>query len=179
MEALPRIMIEAVLTFLLVGSVLYFVAMTLLFLLVRALGVEILDPSACPAIAERWRFQFSLASLFEWTTALAVLLGVFHYLPMQGLLRVLSQSEAVVCIAGNSLIVFGAIWAILGTRYPLVRYLMLVLGCGIPVVISVLMDAPFWEAFLLFVTEAVWITGSLWLVRAAGYRLLWRRRITL
>ena len=160
-----------------------------LLLIARFFGAELTDapadgrqPLARPE--GRWE-QFSLGALLSWTAALAVLLGSLHYIPHDGVLEVFDNVEACVILAaivgGTSLIALAAIWITLGTRWPGARYVLLLLTAVVAVgVLYLAVDGTdFTELAIFCAAQVFWTAGSLWLIRLAGYRLIWRRRVRL
>jgi len=156
----------------------------------RFLGAELRVTNDADAVGgpnpKRQWIQFSLRSLISWTTALALLLGSLHYLPGEQLRQILfsdSQSIAIlgVILSGSALIAFAAIWITLGTRWLPARYFVLALAGAAAILWMYLVLGPNeLETLLPFCLGQVgWMVGSLWLVRLAGYRLIWRRRVRL
>ena len=160
------------------------VAMGALLLVARLLGLELADDfrhdSAGESTAEGQWVQYSVRSLLSWTAACAVLMSTFHYLPKEPLGEFFQDAAIGAAIVVSSLAVaVGALWVTLGSRWPAGR----IAGQGLaPVVGTIALwlvvgsRGGLWEfvAFCLF--QAAYLVGSLWLVRVAGYRLVWRRR---
>jgi hypothetical protein len=139
----------------------------------RLMGVRLIDVAA-EASKDRPR-QFSVLSLLACLTAVAVSLGVLQY--AADLQRVLNQNidwqDAaplfVTCVA----ICLVTCWAILGTGRP-IRRAAIVTGLAILVGVVTYWRESGRELFsvlLFYVLQAVWIAGSCWVVRVAGYRL--------
>lgn len=163
------------------------VTMSALLLLARLLGLELADEfrhdSAEDSSAERQWVQYSLRSLLSWTAACAVVLATLHYLPKEPLSTIFEDPPILAAIVGSSVVIaLGALWIALGARWPSVR----IVGLGLTAVTGVTTlwlvvgsQGELWEfvAFCLF--QAAYLVGSLWLVRLAGYRLVWRRRVRL
>jgi len=162
-----------------------------LLMVARFFGAELTDVPADasdqPAPPQRRWEQFSLGSLLSWTTATALLLGSLHYLPKKEIVETFSFSDPsslgalAAIMIGSALIALGAIWITLGTRWTAARYVVLLaagIGAG---------GLLFFAAgpgggnglFIFCFAQVFWVTGSLWLVRMAGYRLIWRRRVRL
>lgn len=159
---------------------------SVLLMVARFLGVELTDtlasePAQTSEPAGQW-VQFTLRALLSWTTALALLLGSLHYLPKPPL-REIADNIAVLAaiLCGGALIALGAIWITLGARWAPARYVVLGLsgGVGIGLMYAVLGPGETLVLSVFCVAETVWLVGSLWLVRLAGYRLVWRRRVRL
>ena len=161
------------------------VVTSLLFWVLRLVGVGLVkvSPDGClhdPA-AGGGRFQFSLRSLLEWTTALAVLLGLLHYLPDDFFSVFLRPETWFVSIPG-ALVATAAFWATLGTRGPTLRFAALGLVLTIPGSIAWLLPSlgGLWGACAVFAflgQQALWDIELLRLFRTAGYRLSvrWKR----
>ena len=119
----------------------------------------------------------------SWTTAVAVLLATLHYCPKELLEFVFAEPLFLVgFLLSNALIALGALWIALGVRWPAVRIVVLMVTSIAGVTIFRLAtgySTEAWEIVTYFVAQAVYLVGSLWLVRLAGYRLVWRRRVRL
>jgi hypothetical protein len=166
------------------------VAASVPLLIGRFAGMRIaavpLDDSGGGAADPAWRAQFSIRSLLEWTAGLAVLLGVSPYLwywspspkPFRWdlILLVFHTCYAFVALA--------AIWVALGRRCFATRAILLVLAVAggasaVEAAFCALTGARKFDVLSDFLFHALWLVGSLWLVRVAGYRLIWRGRVTL
>jgi len=162
---------------------------SLVLMIARFLGAELTDAlrpdAAAPVAPDRQWIQFSLGSLLSWTTAVAVLLATLHYLPRKALEELTSGPDGGAILAAilgaGTLIALGAVWITLGARWPVGRYILLFLASGIGIaVMSIVIGSDEVGTISIFcVTQIVCVTGSLWLVRLAGYRLIWRRRVRL
>ena len=156
-----------------------------LLLIARLLGLELADvlrietapnvPSGRPWV------QFSLRSLLSWTAALAVMLGMLHYLPSELVFHLRDPFELSAIFSGRLLVVLGALWIALGTRWPTVRIMVMALTVAAALATWYLVagQAELWEFLLFYHAQAAYLVGSLWLIRLAGYRLVWRRRVAL
>lgn len=161
---------------------------SLVLMIARFLGAELTDvrpDAAAPVAPDRQWIQFSLGSLLSWTTAVAVLLATLHYLPRTAFEDFFSDPAQIAILAAilgaGTLIALGAVWITLGVRWPVGRYILLFLSSGIGIVVmSIVIGSDEVHTISIFcVTQIVCVTGSLWLVRLAGYRLIWRRRVRL
>jgi hypothetical protein len=161
-----------------------------LLMVAHFLGTELTVPSAFhpPQPGEphpRWA-QFSLRSLFSWTTAMALLLGSLHCLLGESLRwmfrdpEFISDLAAILC--SGTLIGLGAIWLALGTRWPPARHAVLLVTTLSAIGVLCLRPGLSEEVEFVLVhcsAQVSWVIGSLLLVRLAGYRLVWRRRVRL
>jgi len=75
----------------------------------------------------------------------------------------------------------GALWIGLGARWPAIRVVSLGLtaAAGVTILALLIDTAEVWECMAYCFFQAAYLVGSLWLVRLAGYRLVWRRRVRL
>ena len=160
-------------------------AVSSLLLIGRLLGLKVCDlsqedsaedPNSTPA-----RFQFSLWSLLEWTTAFAIVLAVLQYLPLLFLPEVDELYNIYLAIhVGSLLVAPPALWVALGRQRAILRIPVLILFTAAAVVIEKLLmpESYVTVAYVIefSILQAAWLVGSLWLVRRAGYRLVWRRR---
>lgn len=123
------------------------------------------------------RLQFSLLYLFGWLTAAAMVLAGLGYTfsPSQLALEAEDWRHSVSVAAINVGMLLAVLYAALGTRHWLLRWLValvaMMLGAGV---------AWLWLGYELLGAivvgcTAAWIMGSLAVVRVAGYRLAWRR----
>ena len=81
-------------------------------------------------------------------------------------------------------VALAAIWVALGRRWFAPRAILLVLAVGagaiaVEAAFCALTGAPSFDVLSDFLFHALWLVGSLWLVRVAGYRLVWREHVTL
>ncbi|MBN2476758.1 MAG: hypothetical protein JXB62_19260 [Pirellulales bacterium] len=162
---------------------------SILLMTVRFLGAELTGDATEGATREspvegRWE-QFSLRSLLSWTAATAIVLGSLHYLPSDAIGDLISSVEALGVLAailgGNALIGLGAIWITLGTRWSRARYAGWAAAAVVAVALMFLAlgSGEMYALSVFCIAQVVWITASLWAVRLAGYRLIWRRRVRL
>jgi hypothetical protein len=147
-------------------------------LLLRFFGLRVSRVPAEEVPRQAFRLQFSLRSMLEWTAAVAVLCGMLQVMP-EGFRRAfvsIRWYEPACAFA-----VFGGLaalwlWVALGARWLGAR--LILLGFTLPMAGIVLASlggpAGASTVFLLPVALAVWLLGSLWVVRLAGYRLRWR-----
>ena len=163
------------------------VASSVLLMTARLFGAELvgtLDDDVVLAVeVDRPWVQFSLRSILSWTAAVAVLLSTLHYFPRESL-RIPAENGMLILgtfVGGGVLIALGALWIALGARWPVVRWFVLGLTAvvaGIAIFVSVdFNEGPQIAVFLG--SQITFVTGSFWLVRLAGYRLIWRRRVGL
>jgi hypothetical protein len=159
-------------------------AVSLPLLLFRALGTGLVVLSAKEGEDSTngpQRFQFSIRYLLGWMTALAVMLGTlkyvgfFDYVPRDSrtvwFTVIFSGSRAVIALA--------ALWAALGTRWPAVRIIVLLLATTVAFGALWLPEVggPGSAYFvMLYFLEALLLVGLLWVFRVAGYRLSFRSR---
>ena len=158
-------------------------SLPLLALRFRGLAVALPDPD--DSAPQMQKLQFSLRSLLEWTTALAVLLGTLQmtteefqkpFTSWQGL----AEIGALLC--ADALLALAALWMALGARSPGARMLMLglVLVGSAFAIASTLDDSLLLTWIPLFVLlSTLWLIASLWVFRVLGYRLIWRRTVRL
>ena len=158
-----------------------------LLMLARLLGLELTDTlrgDTTQAVADdtQW-IQFSLRTLMSWTTAVAVLLATLRYFPRPLLENLLEEQLIFAAILlGSAFTALGALWIALGVRWPTVRIIVLVVTLIVGVAIFQLAAGSRKDLegiVTFFVAQAAYLVGSLWLVRLAGYRLVWRRRVWL
>jgi len=152
----------------------------------RLWGLELRDAAAQnDATAELGRpwFQFPIRAIMSWTAAVAVLLAVFHYLPLEPFRDLFREwAVGVAIFASSALVAVGTFWIALGARWSTARYAVLLaatIGAIVWLYIAVQEDSALWQFVVFFLTQIVYIAASLWLVRLAGYRLAWRRRVWL
>jgi len=147
-----------------------------LLLLFRWAGLRLLRYSD-PKMASG-PFQFYIRDLFAWTTALAVVLSAWRCLPA-GAFAFLNRSIPAAVVVSLTLVSGISIFSALGRHWVVARTLLL------PIVVipaAMLSNAtindtlPWWHFPSLLGIMAAWITGSLLVLRFAGYRLAWRPR---
>jgi hypothetical protein len=143
-----------------------------------------LGDAASPVVPLR-RFQFSIASLFAWTTAVAVLLGLFPYA-----FQITRQYAKFVpgefpwtligelCL-GQAAIGLAVLWAAMGTGQHGRRAAALV-GAFIAAMLlharwADLATASFTDYSQVCLLEAALIFAPLWVFRVVGYRVIIRR----
>jgi hypothetical protein len=163
------------------------VSISALLLLARLLGLELskdLRPESAqdPAAGGQW-VQYSVRSLLSWTAACAVLLGTLHYVPVK-LLTPFSEAPAVcsAIILSSTLSASGSFWICLGGLWPHVRVttLGLTAAAGVATLGLVIGSrGQLWEFVVFCLSQVIYLVGSLWLIRLAGYRLVWRRWVRL
>ncbi len=128
-----------------------------------------------------WRPQFSISTLLGWTASLAVLLGSFPYVSRW----LPAPSNVGYCVFGPlvyvcyPLMAAAALWTTLGRRSFALRIIPLALlvaavACTVEGVLRPLWRTSSFSFLPDFLFQTVLLAGSLWLVRLAGYRLVWR-----
>ena len=145
----------------------------LVLLMLRAAGLEVTRPGAPPAMPQQRRMQFSLQSMLACTTIVALMLGSWQLF--------LAKSPDSWAWTGLMLawasVAPLALWAALGSQPVGARVLLLLLVAGATFGVSRIV-VPLWmaaagSAFFMF--EILLTAGFLLVLRAAGYRLAWRR----
>ena len=129
----------------------------------------------------RPRFQFTLAQMFAWTTAIAFSLGITNWavdwsahLPF--FLFENPTLSVVVNSAGGIAVALAALWAAMGTGQPAFRWLLLALLCASWVVGEEVIQcgppvaAVIFVSCLVVVVKAVFLVCPLLVFRLAGYR---------
>jgi hypothetical protein len=124
------------------------------------------------------RLQFTLRSLLSWITVLAVVLGLFQYAVDYRRLPALAAPiwrESAVVSLGDAALALAAFWAAFGSRRPVLRGVALALTTAaiIGVYNAVVGGVPFCVLAELCVVQILWLVGSLWVFRVAGYRIVW------
>ena len=127
------------------------------------------------------RYQFSLRYLLWWTTGLAVLLSMIQCIGLfpedSGNVYWLfiwfwrNHSLGMISIA---LIALAAVWAALGSRWLVLRVILL--GAVSQATLPDVYIAK-WPDSVIFsnLPFIAWLTGSLLIFRVVGYRIVWRR----
>lgn len=159
--------------------------MTLFLMCVRLAGVSLVDVSSLDTVQRpkgtRPVFQFSARGLLSWTTALAVLLATLRCIPKDFWFFPSADGPMTILIriVINFPITLVCLWAGLGTRRPVVWYtaLVLLVAAGVLATMLVIRVDSFAPAALWCALPALWMLGSTWLIRFAGYRLVWRRKL--
>ena len=150
-----------------------------LFLL-RFLGLDLIRPRDDVRVAQAPTLQFSLRSLLEWTTAVAVLLGTLPMLPEEAYMMMSMSDLAFVMgvFVPMGLLAVAAAWAGLGAGRLWVRLLALGIAGPIMAIVTELVKPGAWPGWvcLLFACWTTWTVASLWVFRLAGYRLTRRAR---
>ncbi len=123
------------------------------------------------------RFQFSLRSLFAWMTATAIALGATGYtfhLRHFGIVEG-SLLQMLMMAVGNAAMAMAGLWVMLHPEWRWRRVILF----GAVVLVAVALATPNlgWRfAAMLSCPQAIWLLGSLWVVRVAGYRVVWQPR---
>jgi hypothetical protein len=147
---------------------------------VRLIRAEAANPSA--AIANcRGPLQFSLRYLLSWITVLAVVLGLAQYtVEFEELAEALIHGwrELGVFSLGHGGLVLAGFWAVLGTKRLGVRCLVAVATTAATIAVNHLWTGieELWLYSGLCVLQLLWVVGSLWVFRVAGYRMTRMRR---
>ncbi|HYW78839.1 MAG TPA: hypothetical protein VE890_04645, partial [Thermoguttaceae bacterium] len=121
-------------------------------------------------------WQFSIADLLRWMTAMAVVLGMAQSVAFYDLLprNLAALAEIATWAAANTLLALLALWAVVGNGPPVRRLLALVVLSG---VIAGLLGwlAPDSDkgmaAAILYLMQAILLTASLGVLRVVGYRV--------
>jgi hypothetical protein len=160
-------------------------AMTMLLLFVRFLGTGLVkltdDPASRGPTNELQPWQFSVRSLLEWALALALVLGATSYLP-GGRFPIdfidPFDPPALPLFVSSMPLMLAAMWTALGTRPSPVRWIVLALATLVSAAgFTALAGLDEFGWVLLFCAgHALWLVGSLWVLRLLGYRLASRRR---
>lgn len=109
------------------------------------------------------KYQFSLANMFAWMIALAVVLGTLRGIPPMSTGRMPGMSiQDVLPLYGMAVLAPFLVWAALGTSSQGIR-------CTSFVIVVVLVSLGCYGLFLI-VSAAIWTVLLLLLVRVAGYR---------
>jgi len=162
-------------------------AVSVPLLAVRSLGLQLVDVSAAKGAeklpAGPQRLQFSIGYLLGWTTALAVIMSILHYVAPHDhtSLKPLAELPVVPFVIGRAVMVPAAVWAALGTRWWALRVLVLPVtsatAFGVILLAEPLFAGGAGYSVLLCFLEAVLLVGSLCVFRVAGYRLRVRRSV--
>jgi hypothetical protein len=129
-------------------------------------------------------WQFSIAQLLAWTTALAVVLGLLKWARFfDAFSPELSMSVAgmIFLEPGRALVTFAALWMMLGRGTPIRRFPALVIAeiasFGLPSVLFRMPSAHEIGIIVCFMAvEAIVFVGTLLVFRRIGYRVQWNRR---
>lgn len=156
---------------------------SLLLLSIRFVGLRLSCDDMGPIAPDAYKIQFSLRSMLEWTAAAAVLLGAIHYAPSDfpsGVCEFLALHPYDVLLVAGILIAIVSLWATLSKRSMGLRVGVLLATLGVCTLVGeVLKSGDFPQFGLFFSCQTILLIGSLWPVRLAGYRLIWRRRVVL
>ncbi len=154
------------------------------FLLVaRLLGLGLVSTPDAPRTLRP--LQFTIADMLLWTTAVAVISGLLRWLALDW--SWLPMDWYVwMGISVLGLVAIAAMFLALGRGCPLLRVLLLplsVVACaGSMEVLCFInqgqpLSTPELENVAIIpASMALWLAGSLWLIRLAGYRLAWQWR---
>jgi len=153
---------------------------SLLLSICRLIGVELVHIFALLREPEPLRMQFTLRSLFSWTTAVALFLGSVFSMP-PGSFEPFRELELVIHLGRGALMGVCLLWVALSVRSSNARFAVFaVVATATPCILSfvyreplVLFSSPF------FWLEGALVVGSFMLLRAAGYQLVWRGRVEL
>jgi hypothetical protein len=146
--------------------------------LARMTGAAMVYPNDPNAAVHRERPQFTLRQLLLLMTILAIAMGLIRWLVPADRLRLLSTAHWWVQLVANAgagaAVTLAALWTALGTRWPAVRLLALLLTAAVARLI-VFAHSPA-VARMFIGAQGSLVFASLLVVRAAGYRLTWPRR---
>jgi len=151
----------------------------LLLAVARVAGLKIVKASTIPRAVGPT--QFTIRDLLIWTTALAVVLSVLRCLPANWYLALSRPLPGAIVVFGClTLVPLVALYCALGGRWLPVRLaavpLAVYLGGYLLAAARIGPSSTGYFAMLLGLMAA-WLLVSLWVVRLAGYRLAWRRRL--
>ena len=127
-----------------------------------------------PALRSR---QFSLRYLFAWMTAVAVVLSILR-LTVHGeyfyLVSGLPWWHFAVSFVATAAIALAALWAALGTRRPAWRFALPLLATAAAIAASYYTPRTISRSAsaVYCLLQMLWLLGSLYVVRVAGYRLV-------
>lgn len=164
------------------------IATALPLLIARAAGMQLISINAGPEGSgpahQHRRLQFSIGYLLAWTTALAIVMSVLSYLTSFEDLdwHMVVGWRYLAYYGKQATIAIAAFWVVLGTWrlpgriYVFVLTWVLVTGGFSWLIRWQIGGLSFHEA--RYVIDAPLLVGSLVVVRAAGYRLQWRRQTT-
>jgi len=122
------------------------------------------------------RFQFSLGYLFSWLTAAAIVLAALGYTFHLSRLALDARDfrSMVIIAAANIALLLAALHVMLARCRRFMRWLVGLAGL-VAVGGLVWLHSDGEPVRLILGAEAVWLVGSLAVVRVAGYRLVWQR----
>jgi len=169
------------------------VAVSAPLLVARWLGLRLVNVSSASEVEDLAgglkRFQFSIAYLLGWITAVAFMLGMLQYVTPFWNLRLgyhnalwglFLEWRSVVFRIGRAALAWSALWAVLGNRRPVVRILTLCAVGGTAATTTFLANpghaGGFAYVLALFLLEAMLLISSLVVFRIGGYRLKVGRR---
>jgi len=121
--------------------------------------------------------QFSIRYLFSWITATAIVLGVAQYCTGQGILHLdfIAWLGCIAFAATNVIIGCSSLWIALGTRWPIRRMILLAMSVLAILFGPVSFSGGFDESSISLSSvlglELLLMLASLWVIRAAGYRV--------
>ncbi|MHC4177864.1 MAG: hypothetical protein ACYSWU_10175 [Planctomycetota bacterium] len=156
------------------------IATSLPLLILRLLGLKLVEASwETPGLGAS-KLQFSLRALLGWTAAMAVLLSAIHYLPRRYFNDVLMYPwQQATWLELHALMALISIWAALSARSLPIRIGVFVLGVALVVAVDHLCWPRALRNPVFWIGESSFVLGSLWLIRLAGWRLVWRHRVRL
>jgi hypothetical protein len=159
------------------------ICVSVLFLLMRMLGLKLirLDDSEPKTddMAEQTGFQFSLGTMFAWTTAVAVLLSALATIGFQQISELIPSVHRTTLyfVVPSFFPTLLWLWAVLGMRTMKPRIIAFVLVPPLASIIyAMLLDVDAKTAANVLVPENAVLLLSLIVCRVAGYRIVWRRR---
>ncbi|MEE8451362.1 MAG: hypothetical protein V3R99_05580, partial [Thermoguttaceae bacterium] len=168
-----------------------FIRLDLMFLVgslllgLRFVGLGLSRGDTCLSSDKRYRIQFSLRSMLGYTTAIAILLGLFHYLPQQFLTtagRMHTEADVApvfgLIVGAGVFIAVVSLWISMSQPSMVLRIVVPIVVAGVCTVMAelILPEHERWALALLFYCQTILLIASVWPVRLAGYRLIWRRR---
>jgi hypothetical protein len=155
-------------------TVLQFVYMVALLFIARFAGIRLSNSRQY----SRSALQFTVRDILTFMTSLAIILGALHY--MADLEQYLPDrpSEVFAFLGSFALVAGSALYCALGNRWLLARIAVVPLATLVGAYSIKMYDSwnwlTIWMWELLLSLMAVWLVGSLFMVRLAGYRLTWQ-----
>ncbi|MBN2294082.1 MAG: hypothetical protein JXM70_16770 [Pirellulales bacterium] len=150
----------------------------------RIFGLNITGPRDAQPIdlmdSQKHSSQFSLSTLFAWTTSLAICLGISRWIISvdQSAEEVGSLLKAFPLFLAITITAYVSLWLVLGTRWFYTRIIVFFLTvCSI----ICLIRGPFEpgrisDNIIFYGGLAILLNLSLLLIRAAGFRLVFQRK---
>jgi hypothetical protein len=150
---------------------------TAILLVARCTGLQLVRLSGRSLASGR--FQFYIRDMLIWTTALAVALSTWHYLPAR-MLGWMDRFDACALFASLTLVAGVSMFSTLGRGWIVARIVRLPVIVILAAMLWNLANGgrPQWSWFALLLSlMAFWLVASFLVLRYAGYRLAWRPRL--